>query len=56
MLAAAEGDADLVRALLSRGADVSGKYVETGHTALMLARDHGSDEIVQLLKSAGAKE
>jgi ankyrin repeat protein len=56
MLAASSGDADLVKALLSRGADVSGKYVETRDTALMLAKNHGYDEIVQLLQTAGAKE
>jgi ankyrin repeat protein len=56
MLPASEGDADLDQALLSRSAVVSGKYVETGHKVLMLAKEHGCDEIVHLLKSAGAKE
>jgi len=56
MLAASAGDTNLVKALLGRGADVTGKYVETGQTALMVARDHGYDEIVQLLQTAGAKQ
>src|SRR5260370_34635562 len=49
MLAASAGDTELVKAMLARGADVSGKYIETGQTALMIARDHGYDEIVQLV-------
>ena len=56
MLAASAGDVELIKALLARGADVSGKYVETEQTALMIAKDHGYDEIVQLLQSASAKE
>jgi ankyrin repeat protein len=56
MLAASAGDSDLVKALLARGADVSGKYTETGQTAVMIARYHGSDEIVQLLEPVGANQ
>jgi ankyrin repeat protein len=56
MLATSSGGKDLVKALLGRGADVTVKYVETGQTALMIARDHGYDDIVQLLQTGGAKQ
>jgi len=54
LLAASEGDTELVWALLRRGADVSAKYNETENTALRLAKEHGYDEIADLLQSAGA--
>lgn len=54
MLAASSGDAELVKAFLARGADISSKYVETGQTALMIAMDHGYDDIVELLQAAEA--
>jgi ankyrin repeat protein len=56
MLAASSGNTDLVKELLTRGADVSGKYAQTGQTALTLAKDNGHDDIVQLLQAAGAKQ
>jgi ankyrin repeat protein len=56
MLAASAGDSEIVRALLSKGADVSGKFTETGKTALMLATEKGYSEIVRLLQEAGAKQ
>jgi ankyrin repeat protein len=56
MLAASSGDAELVKAFLARGADVSATYSETGQTALMLAKDHGYDDIVELLQASDAKQ
>ena len=54
MLAASSGDSEIVRDLLSKGADVSAKFTQTGKTALMLAREKDYTEIVQLLEAAGA--
>ncbi len=56
MLAASSGDSEIVRDLLSKGADVSAKFTQTGKTALMLAREKDYTEIVQLLEAAGAKQ
>ncbi len=56
MLAASSGDSEIVRNLLSKGADVSAKFTETGKTALMLAREKDYTEIVQLLEAAEAKQ
>ena len=56
MLAASSGAAKLVKDFLARGADTSGKYIATGQTALTIARDHGYDDIVELLQAAGAKQ
>jgi ankyrin repeat protein len=56
MLAASSGDSEIVRALLSKGAYVSGKFTETGKTALMLAREKDYTDIVQLLEAAGAEQ
>ena len=55
MLAASSGDREIVRELLSKGADVSARFTETGKTALMLAKEKGYTDIVQLLEAAGAK-
>ena len=52
MLAAASGDAEIVRTLLEKGADVSGKYVQTGQTALTIAKEKGHKEIVDLLQGS----
>jgi ankyrin repeat protein len=45
----------VVRALLAAGADVNAK-TNNGVTALMIAYNRSEDEVVQLLKEAGAKE
>ena len=45
----------MVQALLAAKADVNAKdYI--GRTALMLASEAGRDEVVKLLRQAGAKE
>ena len=56
MLAAVSGDGDIVQALLSKGADVSGAFNSTGKTALELATEKGHTAITELLKKAGAKK
>jgi ankyrin repeat protein len=56
ILAASSGDTEIVRELLNRGADVSGKVVQTGKTALMLAKERDFTDVVELLRAAGAKE
>jgi len=56
MLAASAGDSEIVRDLLSKGADVSGRFTQTGKTALMLAKEKGYSEIVQLLEAGGTKQ
>lgn len=56
MLAASAGDSEIVRDLLRQGADVSGRFTETGKTALMLAREKGHSEIVELLEAARPKQ
>jgi ankyrin repeat protein len=43
--------AEIVRALLVKGADVRGEFGETGKTALSLAEEHGHTAVKQLLKS-----
>jgi len=56
MLGASVGDSGIVRVLLSKGAHLSGKFIETGKTALTLAREREYTEIVELLKAAGAEQ
>ena len=56
MLAASSGDSGIVRALLSKGAYVSGKFIATGKTALVLAREKSYTEIAKLLQAAGAEQ
>ncbi len=46
---------DAVKALIEAGADVNAKDKE-GKTALTLAKEAGNEEIIKLLKAAGAKE
>lgn len=53
MRAAADGDAEVVRALLTEGTDVNAT-AERGQTALILAAIFGRVEIVSLLLRAGA--
>ena len=69
MIAAVDGEADLVRVLLAAGADVNAvvdgarvraatradvKVLEEGRSGLMLAADAGEREIVEILLEAGA--
>jgi hypothetical protein len=56
MRAASEGRADVVRALISRHANVDAKHSGDGETALGLAAANGREEIVAALKEAGAHE
>jgi len=53
--AAEQGDITTVKALLTKCADVNVKYKD-GVTALMAAAAKGHNEIVRLLKRAGANE
>jgi ankyrin repeat protein len=55
LLAASSGDSEITRTLLSKGADVTGEFTETGKTALMIAKEKGYTEIIRLLQAAGAK-
>jgi ankyrin repeat protein len=52
MLAATSGDAEIVKELLSAGANVAGRYTSNGETALVLAKRAGHDDIAQLLAAA----
>jgi ankyrin repeat protein len=54
MLAASAGDAEIVRDLLSKGADPSAKSTQTGKTALMLAEEKNFTDIARLLGAAAA--
>ncbi|RMD79282.1 MAG: ankyrin repeat domain-containing protein, partial [Lentisphaerae bacterium] len=47
------GHVDVVKILLEHGADVNAKC-KKGKTALMFASEKGYQEIVELLKDAGA--
>src|SRR5262249_13358326 len=51
--AAADGNAEVVEALLAEGTDVNARFAR-GQTALMLASIFGHEEIVTLLLRAGA--
>jgi len=53
--AAANGDADLVKYLIKHGANVN-KSTGEGSTPLFLAKLGGYDDIVKILKNAGAKD
>ena len=55
MWAAWQGHAEVVKALIAGGADVSVKN-EDGDTALTSAESEGYTKIVKALKKAGAKE
>jgi bla regulator protein blaR1 len=56
--AAWHGHADVVRLLIRRGANVNARYDEDGEirTPLRMARRGGYDEIVRILRTAGASE
>jgi ankyrin repeat protein len=51
---AGSGRLDIVNALIKAGADVNAK-AENGETALMSAREYLKQDIVNVLKAAGAK-
>ena len=62
LLAVLSRNTDLVRLLIERGARVEVKIASgtkedpyDGHTALMIARENGDDEIARMLEAAGAK-
>lgn len=55
MRAAYDGGADTVRTLLRKGANVNARDIADA-TALTMATAGGCDEIMQLLKEAGAKD
>ncbi len=55
MGAALEGNMEIVRVLIDKGADVRAK-AENGDTALQWGLRIGSKEIVELLRAHGAKE
>ncbi len=55
MRAAYDGDTNIVKTLLGRGANVNERDVADA-TALTMATAGGCNEIVQLLREAGAKE
>lgn len=55
MRAAYDGNTNIVKTLLGRGANVNARDVADA-TALTLAISGGCDEIEQLLRDAGAKE
>ena len=57
MVASQEGHAEVVKELISAGADVNARTKGTpGITALMFASKNGHTEIVNILKQAGAKK
>ena len=56
MDASASGHIDIVKELISAGADVNAKNYITGKTALIWASDNNNFNIVKILKDAGAKE
>ena len=55
MTAAFNNRPDIVKILISKGADVNLKN-KRGETALFWAKHSGAIEVIQILKAAGAKE
>ena len=55
IIAAKNGNAEIVRLLLEKGADVNVK-TDSGKTALIHAKNEGHTDIVEMLEKAGAKE
>ncbi|MHC4330155.1 MAG: ankyrin repeat domain-containing protein [Planctomycetota bacterium] len=49
------GHKDVVEVLIANGADVNAKTKE-GETPMSLAKDHGHDQFIELLRKHGAKE
>ena len=60
MMVALLGNSEPVQLLVQAGADVNQPHLINGNpsglSALKMAQNNGFDEIVQLLKAAGAKE
>jgi ankyrin repeat protein len=56
LLAVSSGDNQSAQALLRQGADTSARYIQSGQTALALAKERGYEDIVRLLEEAGAEE
>ncbi|MBA3014837.1 MAG: ankyrin repeat domain-containing protein [Proteobacteria bacterium] len=54
MVAAGEGNAELVKELLDKGADVNAKTDTLGRTAMIIAARYGQSEVVDILLRAGA--
>ena len=55
MQASRQGQAEVAKLLLDRGADVNASFAD-GRTALTFASDRGYTDVVKLLKAHGAKE
>ncbi|MFZ6029725.1 MAG: ankyrin repeat domain-containing protein [Chloroflexota bacterium] len=55
MMAAHQGHADIVKALVAAGADIDGRHSISGNTALIGAAHQGHVEIVQILVDAKAE-
>jgi ankyrin repeat protein len=55
IMASMTGHTEIVKMLLERGADPNGTDME-GWTAIRYAHAYGHDEIVELLRNAGARE
>jgi cytohesin len=55
-VAATQGYRDVAELLIAKGADINEKDNKEGRTALSLAKEHGWDEVVELLRKHGAKE
>jgi uncharacterized protein len=53
-MAANKGDIEIVKYLLSKGADINYVHPSAHHTAFMLAAFNGNDEMVKLLAKSGA--
>lgn len=56
LMLAASKDAQIVRLLLEKGADVNARTEEGGDTALFFAKMRNREDIIRLLKDAGAKD
>jgi ankyrin repeat protein len=54
MMAVSAGDAEIVRELLTKGADPSAKFTQTGKTPLMVAKEKDFTDIVRTLEAAAA--
>jgi ankyrin repeat protein len=55
MMAAQGGNADVVKALIARGADVNAKEKVKNETALMIAASYGRADVIRALTAHGAE-